>query len=84
MKQICYLSTILFFLWACGNDSVSQPEEPISENKVCIEGARTTIDGRKYVCEKDEFVPEEKNKNESSSSAKSSSSLNSVVYSSKG
>ena len=85
MRKIYCFTLVLFFLWACGNDPVSKAEESVSENKVCIEGAHTTIGGIKYVCEKDEFVPEEESiKDASSSSTKSSSSLIQTAYSSKG
>ena len=54
---ISFLSLLLLH---CGSDNSTDASDHQSANKVCIEGAVTTINDEKYICKNDELISQEK------------------------
>ena len=62
MKIACVFWLVgVFCFVACGNDSNANVTASQTNNSVCIEGSQTDIDGIRYICRNDVFVPLQNN-----------------------
>lgn len=62
MTYICFLGlSILPIFSACSGNENSNVTAPQSGNTVCVENAKTTLNGVDYVCQNDQLVPVQNN-----------------------